>query len=152
TILNDDTGVLLQPNFSNPTKLDLVAIGTTGDDRIEFRSVNGSSRIKVIINGVNYGPFKPTGILIGVGLEGDDTVLVEDRTALACILYGGAGNDTLISGSGPGILVGGDGDDVLSGGNNRDILIGGNGDDQVDGGNGEDILIAGRTSFDAFSP
>jgi hypothetical protein len=151
TVLNDDTGARLQPNASDPAKLDLVAIGTAGADRIEFQSVNGSSRIAVIINGVSYGPFKPTGILIGIGLAGDDTITVESKIALACILYGDEGNDTLISGNGPAILVGGDGDDVLSSGNNRDILIGGSGDDQADAGNGEDILIAGRTSFDAFS-
>ncbi|HKA06064.1 MAG TPA: S8 family serine peptidase, partial [Gemmataceae bacterium] len=152
TVLNDEIGVAqLQPDPSDPTKLDLVAIGTTGDDRIEFQSVNGSSTIEVIINGVSYGPFQPTGILIGIGLGGDDTIMIEKKIALACILYGGEGSDTLISGNGPAILVGGYGDDVLSSGNNRDILIGGNGDDRADGGNGEDILIAGRTSFDAFS-
>src|SRR5262249_17396660 len=134
TVLNDDSGARLQPNPSDPTKLDLVAIGTTGDDQIEFRSINGSSKIEVIINGVSYGPFKPTGILIGIGLGGDDTISVERKVALACILYGGEGNDTLISGNGPGIFVGGNGDDVVSSGTNRDILIGGNGDDQADGG------------------
>src|SRR5262249_26025751 len=106
---------------------------------------------EVVINGASQGTFAPTGILIGRGRAGNDTIVVDSKIALPCILYGDGGNDTLISGNGPGILVGGDGDDMLIGGNNRDILIGGYGDDSLNGGNGEDILIAGPTSFDAYS-
>lgn len=68
-------------------------------------------------------------------------------------LFGGAGNDVLLSGpridlldggSGDDTLRGGTGADSLSGGDGRDVLEGDNGLDNLAGGNGNDLLIGGN--------
>ena len=57
--------------------------------------------------------------------------------------YGGAGNDTLIAGSGTDWLFGGDGNDRIYCGSGNDAAIGGSGTDQIYGGSGSDILAGG---------
>jgi Ca2+-binding RTX toxin-like protein len=65
------------------------------------------------------------------------------------VVYGGAGNDIIRTGSGADIVIGGSGNDVISGNNGCDLLIGGADADSVTGNNAEDILIAGTTAYDA---
>jgi VCBS repeat-containing protein len=62
------------------------------------------------------------------------------------LITGGAGDDSLVGGSGSDILLGGSGDDALNGGAGTDILLGGNGDDVLNGGAGTDILYGGNGS------
>jgi Ca2+-binding RTX toxin-like protein len=73
-------------------------------------------------------------------------------------LYGGQGNDVLISGRKVDLLEGGDGNDLLRAGYNNDTLHGGaendelygeDGNDELTGGTGDDVLTggAGADSF-----
>ncbi len=58
-------------------------------------------------------------------------------------LFGGDGNDTLISTSGNDLLFGGDSHDVLYGGDGNSTLYGDNGNDLLFGGDGNETLIGG---------
>jgi Ca2+-binding RTX toxin-like protein len=97
----------------------------------------------------------PASVTIHAG-NGNDKITVDSAITIEVIVHGGAGNDTIIAGSGNDklhggdgndILVGQDGDDLLIGGPGRDILIGGDGKDGIHGKADEDILIAGIVNF-----
>jgi Ca2+-binding RTX toxin-like protein len=93
--------------------------------------------------------------------EGDDRFLLGQLWSAGLELYGGAGDDQIMSGNGNSQLTGDagndvltsfngddqlagdDGDDQLSGGSGRDLIDGGAGDDVLDGGKGDDELYAG---------
>src|SRR5262245_48307877 len=86
------------------------------------------------------------------GQDGNDTIALDESNGAlpAARLFGGAGNDTLIGGSGADQLFGGAGNDTLlgKGGNDQlfggagnDVLIGGAGNDQVFGEAGDDRMI-----------
>jgi beta-glucanase (GH16 family) len=62
-------------------------------------------------------------------------------------LYGGAGNDRLISKQGSDLLVGDSGNDILTGGDGRDNLLGSN---EFDRGRGERDLLNGGKGQDNF--
>ena len=102
--------------------------------------------------GTSVGTFAPTGQLVVSGLGGGDGITIDAAIARQAIVYGGAGGDTLQTGSGSATLVGGAGADTLSSGAGRDVLIGGGDGDTLGGGNGDDILVAGTTSYDAEAP
>lgn len=80
------------------------------------------------------------------GGEGGDTLGglgADDRLAGgggADALYGGAGDDLLRGGVANDVLRGGDGDDTLSGDWGRDVLVGGAGRDELRGGAAGDIF------------
>ncbi|MBS8228124.1 Hint domain-containing protein [Vannielia litorea] len=68
------------------------------------------------------------------------------------IVYGGAGNDTIITGDDDDYIEGGAGndnieagfdDDTVLGGDGDDIIVGGEGNDYLDGGDGDDIIYGG---------
>ena len=62
----------------------------------------GAKGVKVIINGVNQGVFYPTERVIVDGLAGNDTISAAGfNLNRPVVLYGGAGNDTLIGGKLP---------------------------------------------------
>jgi Ca2+-binding RTX toxin-like protein len=93
-----------------------------------------------------------TSLIQVFGLGGNDTItLNESNGALPrANLFGGAGNDTLIGGSGGDMLFGQSGNDTLLGkggndflfgGSENDTLTGGDGDDQVFGESGNDLMI-----------
>lgn len=124
----------------------LVVNGTGGDDTIQVGT--GSGGLRVSINGVNVGVFAPTGQLIVLAGDGNDTVAVGVNVSTARTVYGGAGNDVVTGGRGNGALIGGDGDDLLQVGVGRNILVGGDGLDTLRGGDSEDLLVAGSTSYD----
>ncbi len=70
--------------------------------------------------------------------------------AIANVMKGGKGNDTLDGGAGNDTLDGGVGNDSLHGGTGNDLLKGGAGNDVLDGGLGSDTLTggAGNDIFD----
>jgi peptidoglycan/xylan/chitin deacetylase (PgdA/CDA1 family) len=142
------TALALQTDPFDPTKVDLVVGGTTGDDVIEIKPA-GCGAVRVLFGGVSKGVFAPTGRLVVFGQAGDDALLVSSAVTLPAWLYGGAGNNLLKGGSGNNVLVGGPGNDVLIGGRGRDLLIGGGGSDLLISLSGSDILIAGTTAYDA---
>ena len=159
TVRDDDGGVTsvtkqvtikavdIQVDPCDPTKTALVVGGTNGDDKIRFIPQGNKGEIKVLINGVSQGVFKPTGSIIAYGLDGNDDIEVAGSIGLAAILSGGNGNDRLKGGAGVSVLCGGDGDDLLIGGSGRSILIGDSGADRLVGNGGDDILIGGTTSY-----
>ncbi|PSJ40944.1 calcium-binding protein [Allosphingosinicella deserti] len=86
------------------------------------------------------------------GQGGNDVLTLDERNGALpdANLFGGAGNDTLTSGSGTDllfgqagndILLGKGGNDLLFGGADNDTLIGGTGDDQMFGEAGNDRMI-----------
>jgi Ca2+-binding RTX toxin-like protein len=115
------------PRFGNPANLIVVYSDGAVIGRFAANSVN---RIEIHAAG------------------GDDKVTISDQIKLPAILDGGAGDDSLVAGSGSTVLVGGDGNDTLIGGPSRDVLIGGAGADSLSGNGGDDILIAGQTKYE----
>lgn len=143
-------GAELGPDPCDCGQTALFVSGTTGDDVIRFVPATGNSRVRVLINGVDEGTFKSSGLLVGYGQAGHDTISVELPSRSAW-LYGQGGDDTLLTGNGNSILLGGVGNDQLTAGNGKDILIGGAGADVLIGGNGDDLLIAGSTAYESNS-
>jgi Ca2+-binding RTX toxin-like protein len=72
------------------------------------------------------------------GGAGDDTLNTGSYTDK---LYGGDGNDIINSGAGDDSLDGGAGNDTLIGGSGSDILVGGFGNDALTGGAGADRFV-----------
>lgn len=106
---------------------------------------------KILING---GAVPVTGgtatvantTLIQVfGTGGDDAISLDETNGAlpAAQLFGGAGNDTLIGGSGNDMLFGGAGNDTLLGKGGNDVLFGGDGNDTLTGGTGDDQMFGG---------
>jgi hypothetical protein len=82
--------------------------------------------------------------------NGNDVVVVGANVRVSSAIYGGAGNDVLISGdandtifseAGNDVLLGLGGDDLLDGGDGNDVLIGGLGNDTLLGRRGSNRLI-----------
>jgi Ca2+-binding RTX toxin-like protein len=124
----------------------------------------------VVVGGALLGPqddrFKVAGDQ-PPGTVKDELLLVPDGYVLqdfpvGILVYGGAGNDTLIGGAGLDSIYGGDrrdtdeeglvapggdgtsGDDVLRGGPTMDYLAGGDGNDRIEGEDGDDQLSGNR--------
>ena len=126
----------------------LIVGGTTGDDTIRVNPVGNSGTVEVLINGLSYGTFSPTGRIVAYGQAGDDEMQVAGSINLSTWLDGGKGNDRLKGGGGNDVLIGGAGDDLIVGGDGLDLLIGGFGADRLVGNANDDILIAGVTAYD----
>ncbi len=82
------------------------------------------------------------------GLGGDDRIAINSNIWTGCVLYGNAGNDTLIGGTGKDRLFGGEGSNLLSGGAGDDVLVsvGGGRRDRNIGGPGLDSVWADANS------
>jgi Ca2+-binding RTX toxin-like protein len=142
--------VIVSQDPSDPARLALYVGGTTGNDVIEVCSGSTAGTLRVVINGLDQGTFARTtaagtiGRLVVYGNDGNDAVTINSNVdAIAAVIYGGAGNDTLTGGLGSNFLDGGDGNDTVTGNSARDILIGGGGQDSLFGSSGDDILIGG---------
>src|SRR5437016_4630453 len=72
-----------------------------------------------------------TSVIQVFGQDGNDTIALDETNGVlpAAELFGGAGNDTLIGGSGNDQLFGGAGNDVILGKGGNDLLFGGAGND-----------------------
>ena len=130
------------------TGTELLIGGSSAGDSIKIGPGSSKGSLKVTLNNVVKGTFSPTGGVVVLGQDGNDTITVDPQLTVAALLYGGGGNDTISGGNGNGIQLGGDGNDTLSSGNGRDLLLGGAGADTLSGNNGDDLLVAGSTSFD----
>ena len=142
-------GADLRPDPSDPSKLALYVVGSSGDDVIRFNKVGGG--LEVSVNGDTSGPFTGFDRVIAYGLAGNDDIRMNAVGAYSVLFFGGSGKDTLVAGNGQAILSGGADNDNVSGGTGSDLLMGGSGGDNVQGGNSDDILVAGRTSYDEGS-
>ncbi|AMN44277.1 beta strand repeat-containing protein [Rhodoplanes sp. Z2-YC6860] len=141
----------IKTSFSAGTGL----LSVFGDDRENSLEISRDAAGRLLLNGVaidGQPTVASTSLIQIFGQGGDDTIsLNEVNGALpAAELFGGAGNDTLIGGSGNDQLFGGAGNDTLEGkggndllfgGAGNDTLIGGSGDDQMFGGSGNDLMI-----------
>ncbi len=58
-------------------------------------------------------------------------------------VYGGAGNDTILTGDDADLIYGGAGDDFIDGGIDDDLIYGGEGNDTIIGGEGADTIYGG---------
>lgn len=121
--------------------------GTTGDDDILVKPVDGAGAVEAIINGVSQGSFIPSGRIVVFAQSGNDDVQVAGSVENSAWLYGGQGDDRLKGGNGNDVLLGEEGDDLIVGGKGRDFAIGGYGADRIVGNADDDILIAGRLEF-----
>jgi uncharacterized repeat protein (TIGR01451 family) len=144
-------GAGLATNLTYPAQVNLIAGGDNLNNTISFVRISG--QIGVVIDGVSYGPFSPTGRLVAYGRDGNDRITVDPSIYLPATLYGGNGNDTLIAGSGNTVLVGGDGSDTLTSGTGKNILISGSASlpsmtKTIFGTAGNNIMIGGSTDWD----
>ena len=123
-------------------------IGGAGDDKLYvmgndslLQGDDGYDQVIVLDAGgvsITIG----SGIEYVVGNNGHDSLNAASLTT-AVNMLGGAGDDTLSSGSGGDTLSGGGGNDTLAGGAGVDHLDGGDGNDSLFGGIGADELIGG---------
>lgn len=103
--------------------------------RISSSLTTGAGNDRVVNTG-KIGDFASLG-------EGNDTFRGGGGT-LGSGVYGGDGNDSIISGLGDDVVYGGDGNDTLLGGAGDDFIADGAGNDMVRGGLGDDNLNAGE--------
>jgi Ca2+-binding RTX toxin-like protein len=141
-----DATAKLEPDPLGGTAL--VVRGTAGNDTISITRKHDLG-LKVTVNGVSLGVFKPTSRVIVHGLAGNDVIKMAANIGMPAWLYGGDGDDTLTGGGSHDVLLGGDGNDQLCGKGGKDLLIGGAGADTLRGDGSVDLLISGSTAHDA---
>src|SRR5262249_53882479 len=129
----------------------LLITGTSADDTIIVGPGSSPTTLNVTINDVVSIVPKPTGRIIVTGGDGSHKLQIVVAVNNIAWLYGDAGNDRLVAGSGGGLLIGGDGNDNLTGGAGRDVLIGGQGADTLLGNSADDILVGSSTTKDVRS-
>lgn len=107
----------------------------------------GSYTLGANVEALKYnGSYAGTGVFVGQGnalanvIEGGDGIDSLIGNGGNDSLYGGAGNDSLNGGADSDNLYGGDGSDTLIGGTEDDNLYGGAGNDTLEGNNGNDAL------------
>lgn len=116
--------------------------GVTGVDHLDFSAghdlTHDIGALGDALHGMNHAQLNEFANWAEDNLGGGDHKGGGDA------LYGGAGDDILIGGSGNDVLHGGTGDDILMGGHGNDTLHGGDGNDILFGGSGNDTLIGGK--------
>lgn len=123
-----------------PTTSNSVLFGGIGTELV--RNSGEISGNNVMLNGGDDYFLGESGILDGdlFGGDGND-VLITGVTA--DIVFGGAGYDVIKTGDGDDMLDGGEGADDLYAGAGNDELTGGIGRDMLHGGDGSDLLDGG---------
>ena len=131
---------------------------TDRDDSITLQNDPANAEnIQVVINDEvvdtqSISDIKMVKIMAGRGNDEIRLDLASNENPFSARIYGGRGDDFIISGSGDDFLSGGagkdtinggNGDDIISGGSNGDLLIGGDGNDTIKGGSGTDIIKGG---------
>src|SRR4051812_27099274 len=117
-----------------------LSIFDDGQDNTVSVSRDAAGRILVNNGAVAITGGQPTvantGVIQVFGTAANDTISVDESNGAmpAVQLFGGAGNDTLIGGSGNDELFGGAGNDILEGKGGDDLLFGGAGNDTLIGG------------------
>ena len=152
------SAAVLEPDPFTPGKTTLIVIGTPGADTILLTPANTTGSIRVTLNGMVVGTYRPTGTVQVDAQGGNDRVQLTSRAlgfrtvfiGIPAMVVGGTGDDVLDARgvNAPTILSGGTGRDTLWGGLSRDVLIGGLSADVLQGGAGDDLLIGGTTTFD----
>ena len=122
--------------------------GTTGNDVASV--MQSGDTITVSHEGFGSQQFSISEVeqIRFVGLAGDDRF--ENQSSVRSLIFGQAGNDTLIGGSGADRLIGNNGNDVLIANGGDDVIIAGIGDDNVSAGDGNDRVfgVSGTNQID----
>ena len=129
-----------------PTGGRLIIYGNGGNDHIE--AVSGETK-----GGVTFGDITNLSFssYLLYGGAGNDTIIGKPLDK-PIVVYGNDGNDHLIGGAGDDHLYGGAGDDYIDGGSGNDLiygddgkdfLMGDKGNDNIYGGAGNDIIVGG---------
>src|SRR3984893_18153848 len=117
-----------------------------GDSLDDMITVGRNAAGQILINGGaipvmgGQATVANTTLIQVFGQGGNDTIALDESNGdlPAAQLFGGAGNDTLIGGSGNDMLFGGAGNDTLLGKGGNDLLFGGAGNDTLIGGAGDE--------------
>jgi hypothetical protein len=126
--------------------------GTDLADKIRItRESPDTSMLDVILNGATstFAFSSVKAITVNAGAGNDDVEVIElnGPVNIPTTMLGGAGNDTLVGGSGTDHIDGGAGNDVLAGEGGNDTLIGGLGTDRlIDTGSGNTLIQGNPTT------
>jgi autotransporter-associated beta strand protein len=112
--------------------------GGAGADRISYSNICYAAETHGQDGNDNIAGNRCDDVIFGGA--GRDTILTGSGNNWA---DGGDGNDLIVSREGDDILFGGAGNDDLNAGTGDDILSGGIGNDRMTGGGGADLLIGG---------
>ena len=132
-------------------------VGGNGTDFIDYSTSGAAVTVNLQTSTASGGD--ATGDIIGTGIEGilgsnwNDTLTGSD--AVANILYGGSGNDSLFGRGGNDTLYGGAGTDIIWGGTGADFVDAGDGNDTIHigagdtviGGAGDDLFLVDNASL-----
>ena len=122
----------------------LVVVGTNGSNNLLIEPRPGSSsqvRAKMGSKVIGTFPLGQLSKIVVYGLNGNDTIRVSSKLAVAGELHGGDGNDTIYGGMLADQIYGDAGNDVLYGLRGNDRLFGGLGSDRLLGNVGNDLLF-----------
>jgi Ca2+-binding RTX toxin-like protein len=109
---------------------------------LTYDSIDGSTTTGGLLNGTTIANIEEISVTSGLGNDLIDVSALPNDSDFN-YLQSGAGNDTVIGGSGGDNLEGEIGNDSLLGGDGNDYLYGGEGNDTIDGGNGDDDISFG---------
>jgi Ca2+-binding RTX toxin-like protein len=139
------------PDPQSPGKFMLSVVGTEVGDSIVIES-RPKNQVRVMVSGTPIGVFHKDAFrrIVGSGLGGNDTIVIDSKIEKPAELHGGSGNDSLIGTDRLNVLYGDDGDDVLHGNAGRDVLFGGPGSDMLFGNAGDDLLNGGPDGNDVL--
>ena len=140
-------GVGIDPTNKSRTALDVW--GTPGADKIVLGKNNGM--ITVTMNGVLVGQYSPSGLVAVSGDGGNDTIDASAITSNNVVLFGDAGDDTLIGGPAKTVLAGGVGRDKLYAGSGPTSLIDGVVDYATKGYAALSTLFNGSTNIGSYA-
>ncbi|MGC9506173.1 calcium-binding protein [Baaleninema sp.] len=108
------------------------AIGSDGDDLITYSQIP-SSQQDLLFNSIGID---------AIALKGGSDRYNDDDTSR--IIFGNAGNDSLMGHGGSDTIPAGRDNDFIEGGNGGDFLFGNLGDDVIRGGENNDSLFGGQ--------
>ena len=118
----------------------LVIKGDEGQDTAQV-SITGTN-VTVDLNGTQSSfALSRVRSLVFKGEGGNDSFT--NNTNLASLVFGGAGDDSIVGGGGSDTCAGQDGNDTIRGRGGRDVLNGGNGSDDLSGDDGNDQMYGG---------
>jgi Ca2+-binding RTX toxin-like protein len=92
----------------------------------------------------NMKAFNNITKVIILGTSGNDTIVLDTASITQdAVVYGYAGNDTIITGNGNDYVSGGDGNDIIYTYGGNDVVYGGGGNDTIVSGTGNDAVYGG---------
>jgi Ca2+-binding RTX toxin-like protein len=130
------------PDSGSGTESIVTIIGNALDNTFTIsRNATGN----ILANGVVIpgATVANTELIRVFGKGGNDTITFDEASGAlpAGALFGGAGNDLLIGGSGSDLLFGGSTNDTLLSKGGFDLLFGGAGNDTLTGGDADDLVF-----------